>query len=236
LRCFIDYVLFAYNTSVQASTNEIPFKVIYGRDPKLPIDVSLLSNEVSTIPVIDYITKLRQDLKETWEAVVENHERAQQHQQENHNKKAKIVEFKEGDLVLLLDTTTIKGRTKKLAPNYTGPYVVTKRVNEVNYIIRYQGRKTGKTQRVHANRLKLYKSIKINDDFHEGKLDEDELYVEEILDHKLIKNTKFYLVKFEEENDPIWIKEKLLNCPDKLEEFWNKDQRGRDNSKTKGVM
>ena len=39
---FIPYALFAFRTAVQASTNEKPFYLMYGRDPHLPIDTTLL--------------------------------------------------------------------------------------------------------------------------------------------------------------------------------------------------
>ena len=35
----LPYVLFAYRASVQASTGEIPFFLLYGRDPQLPIEL-----------------------------------------------------------------------------------------------------------------------------------------------------------------------------------------------------
>ena len=38
---FIPYVLFAYRTSLQESTQETPFFLVYGRDARLPIDVAL---------------------------------------------------------------------------------------------------------------------------------------------------------------------------------------------------
>ncbi len=38
---FIPYALFAYRTSVQASTKETPFYIMFGRDPRLPIGATL---------------------------------------------------------------------------------------------------------------------------------------------------------------------------------------------------
>ena len=37
----LPYVLFAYRTSVHQSTLEKPFYLQFGRDPKLPLDVTL---------------------------------------------------------------------------------------------------------------------------------------------------------------------------------------------------
>ena len=39
--CFIPFV-FMYHTAVQESTNEMPFYLVYGHDPCLPLDVVLL--------------------------------------------------------------------------------------------------------------------------------------------------------------------------------------------------
>ena len=41
----LPYVLFAYRSSLQQSTGESPFYLLYGRDPRLPTD------EVLNIPV-----------------------------------------------------------------------------------------------------------------------------------------------------------------------------------------
>jgi len=70
----------------------------------------------------------------------------------------------------------------------------------------------------------------MEDEFHDGVLEDDEQYVEEIINDKRIKRTNYYLVKFEDDEVPGWVKEKHLNCPDKLEEYW-KSQRGRGASK-----
>ena len=51
---FIPYALFAYRTAVQASTNETPFYLMYGRDPRLPIDATLLEAQETYENTDDY--------------------------------------------------------------------------------------------------------------------------------------------------------------------------------------
>ena len=45
---FLDSVLFAYRTSRQASTKYSPFFLMFGREPKLPIDL------ISSVKVVTY--------------------------------------------------------------------------------------------------------------------------------------------------------------------------------------
>ena len=43
---FLPAILFAYRTSPQATTGDSPFSLLYGREPRLPIDVNLLPPNV----------------------------------------------------------------------------------------------------------------------------------------------------------------------------------------------
>jgi len=62
----------------------------------------------------------------------------------SYDKNVKILSLKEGDLVLLRDTTTKKGKSKKLATNYTGPYDIIKKISDKIYTIRAHGSKNYK--------------------------------------------------------------------------------------------
>lgn len=41
---FVPFALFAYRVSVQESTNETPFFLLYGREPNLPTSIEELPN------------------------------------------------------------------------------------------------------------------------------------------------------------------------------------------------
>ena len=56
----LPYVLFSYRTSIQTSTRESPFYLLYGRDPQLPGDAVLSTSEDwRTIDLRDYKTEMR---------------------------------------------------------------------------------------------------------------------------------------------------------------------------------
>ena len=63
----LPYVLFAYRATIQESTKESPFYLLYGRDPRLPSECALT---VPTTPYMvdlqDYRTELTTSLSDAW--------------------------------------------------------------------------------------------------------------------------------------------------------------------------
>lgn len=88
--------------------------------------------------------------------VISNIARAQQKQKELHDKKAKRIRFEVGDLVLLYTPRRISGKTFKLCRLYNGPYVVVRRFNSRNYMVKKLGRRPASLQVVHVNRMKKF--------------------------------------------------------------------------------
>jgi len=77
-------------------------------------------------------------------------------------------------------------------------------------------------QNVNIDRLKIYKKLDINEDITSGKLDEDEFYVEQILDHRIVGKSTQYLIRWKDydEDADTWEYVKNLDCADKLNEYW----------------
>ena len=46
---FLPAILFAYRTSLQATTGDSPSYILYAREPRLPIDVKLLPPNVDRL-------------------------------------------------------------------------------------------------------------------------------------------------------------------------------------------
>ena len=70
---------------------------------------------------------------------------------EYYDKWSEPFEFQIGQRVLLFDETVRRGRSKKLSPQYVGPYEVLA-VEGVNVTIR----KVRTTQKVHVNRIRPF--------------------------------------------------------------------------------
>ena len=146
--------LFAYRTSVQESTQESPFYLLYGRDPNLP------SQEVLSTPVErgytdlnSYREELVLGLGEAWDLARSNVKKAQKRQKKNYDRTLKDVPLKVGDRVFLFVPAMKQGKAHKFARPYRRPYrVVELYANGAD--IRPVDRPQQSTIRVSLNRLR----------------------------------------------------------------------------------
>jgi hypothetical protein len=69
----LQYVQFAYNTSVSASTKCTPFEMMYGRKPKLPLDLLLPELEMDLeFDPENYAANLKKTLQMAYKLAKEN--------------------------------------------------------------------------------------------------------------------------------------------------------------------
>ena len=138
---FLPIVLFAYRTSVQSTTQETPFRLLYGRDARLPSDLEKFIARTS------FVDKIDQAWKEAWRNIMKVAEKAKSRSDESH----KVVEYKVGDRVRLHRPATKVGLNRKLRKDwYAGPYEIVQVNNKSNAEIEINGNRQG----VHVNRLK----------------------------------------------------------------------------------
>ncbi|GJJ71691.1 hypothetical protein EMPS_04048 [Entomortierella parvispora] len=115
---------FAYNNAVNASTGYSPFFLNTGQHPRLP--TALLSVPSSSVPTVDsFLTEQATTLILAQDAL----QRAQDHQEEQANKRRRDRKFKVGDKVLLsaANITIPADSTRpadKLRPQYLGPFTL----------------------------------------------------------------------------------------------------------------
>ena len=83
-----DDILFAYRTSVQATTKYTPFSLMFGREARLPIQVELKNECVDENPqVMDRRLEELKIVRETYNSASENITKAQESQKKYYDKK-----------------------------------------------------------------------------------------------------------------------------------------------------
>ena len=152
---WIDPLLFAVREVPQASTGFSPFELLFGRTPRGVLDLVKESWEEGPSPSkneVQYVLDPRAKLHTLGQLSRENLLQAQERQQRLYNRGARLRQFSPGDKVLVL----LPSSNSKLLAKWQGPFVVTRRVGDVDYEIVCSDR-GGATQIYHLNLLKAWR-------------------------------------------------------------------------------
>ncbi|KAM3873593.1 retrovirus-related Pol polyprotein from transposon 412 [Diretmus argenteus] len=105
-------VLFCYNTTPHQSTGESPFFLMFGREPRLPVDF-LLGRVLDPVPgeVHDWMIEHQARLKVALENTHERLRAAAERRKERHDQRVQIAPLQVGQLVYLRDHS-LRGRHK----------------------------------------------------------------------------------------------------------------------------
>jgi hypothetical protein len=132
---FLPFVMFQYRMAFHSSTGFSPFMMMFGREPRLPIDSLLEETNIEYPDEDTYVTQLREKLKETTERAKQYIDRAQAHQKKYYDMKHRNAPiFQENDQVMKF--VPVGG---KLDSCWNGPYTIHKRTGEHTYLLRTQG-------------------------------------------------------------------------------------------------
>ena len=118
-------LLFAYHATIQESTKESPFFLLYGHDPRIPMS-TILSQPQSPYVVDrdDYQTELMLNMRQSWELARDRIQQAQQCQKPQYDWHASEVELRPGHRAMVYMPAEEKGKHQKLAWPFHGPYRV----------------------------------------------------------------------------------------------------------------
>ncbi|XP_025661221.1 uncharacterized protein [Arachis hypogaea] len=129
----IPEILWSYNTSIQSATGETPFKLVYGAEALIPV-------EVSRTELYDQSNNLQArtaelDLVEEERDISAIKQRARkQYLERRHNKKVVHRSFNNGDLILRCTEEARKPPAYgKLAANWEGPFRVLQNLGKGAY-------------------------------------------------------------------------------------------------------
>ena len=104
---------------------ELPFFLLYGRDPRLPTEAALCPKErKKPTNLRDYGSELAKQMSEAWELARDQVKCAQKQQKMYYDRKAKLPQFLTGDGVFLYKPAEKTGEGWNLARPYHGPYQI----------------------------------------------------------------------------------------------------------------
>ena len=152
---WLDPLLFAVREVPQASTGFSPFELLFGRTPRGVLDLVKENWEDGPSPSkneVQHVLELRAKLHTLGKLSRENLLSAQERQQRLYNRGARLRNFTPGDKVLVLLPTS----SSKLLAKWQGPFVVTRRVGDVDYEV-VRSDRGGATQIYHVNLLKAWR-------------------------------------------------------------------------------
>ncbi|XP_019220262.1 uncharacterized protein LOC106098742 [Oreochromis niloticus] len=144
---------FIYNCTAHESTGYAPFFLMYGRVPRLPVDV-MFHNVARDNDVADYdsyVKRMRDDLREALTLAQTHTGISQQRQTDLYNKKQKGADIEEGDRVLLANKGE-RGR-RKLADRWEPTIYTVVSKNPTCHTYRIRNTKSGQEKVVHRNLL-----------------------------------------------------------------------------------
>jgi hypothetical protein len=109
---FLPEVVYAYNATPHSSTGFAPFYLLFGQNPRLPVDVLLGADEEGEeLSLDDWIVQHHHKIAESFERAEAANDRGRQKNKKRLDRKLHDIPFKEGDRVYLRSRKA-RGRQK----------------------------------------------------------------------------------------------------------------------------
>ena len=232
LRCYINkrknnwmdilpYAEFAYNNTLQQSTNQTPFFSNYGFNPKFNPVIPADSRRTSTIDHVEQIRKNMQFLKKNLEKAKERYKRYADH--------LRIVgpKLKVGDKVWLKRPDLLPKGPSKLTNRKLGPFKIIEKTGPVSYKLELPD--TIKCHNVfHISNLEPYNerefdesSASTNTRITSIATDTEGKEPLKIVAAKVVNNKPFYFILWKglPATECTWLSEEEISDPQLVQEF-----------------
>ena len=149
----LPHVLFAMRTTVCRQTGFTPFRLMFGREARIPLlALEPLPERKEEEDMLDYVRKYQKRIQETHQLARDHLQEAVQRQRTYYDRALK--EYHEGDHVWLYTPPSGVGVSRKFYQGWTGPWEVLDKPTVTTCLI--TSRELEKTMMVTIDRLKPY--------------------------------------------------------------------------------
>jgi len=158
---FLPGLELAFNSKVHTSTGVSPFYLVYGLEPRLPVDCVL--DEVRTALTasgadVPAAVERAERMKALRNVALTKSEQSQQRMKQHADRRRRLMELKVGDQVLLsTEGLKLRSGAHKLTTRYVGPFPVTDIVNENAVTLTLPKLLEALHSTFNISRLKLYR-------------------------------------------------------------------------------
>lgn len=154
---------FMYNSTTHETTGYAPFYLMFGRTPRLPVDVLFRTvlSDPAVVSYDKYVASLAKDLKDAMVIAQDHATREQQRHAELYNRRVKGPDIDVGDRVLLANKRE-RGKRKVADRWESTVYTVVAR-NPETHTFKVCDAVTGRVKVVHRNLLMLVNFLPVDD-------------------------------------------------------------------------
>ncbi|XP_056022199.1 uncharacterized protein K02A2.6-like [Ostrea edulis] len=154
-KAYVNPLVHAYNCTRHESTGQTPCLLMFGRIPRLPVDMTVGLRENEKEPTTQYVTDLRSKIQKAYELAADASEKARTKQRDTYNTKVRGGTVKVGDRVLV-KIVAFDGKHKLADRWEQEPYTVIVQPNsDITIFTVRRENGEGRTRTLHRNLLLL---------------------------------------------------------------------------------
>ena len=141
----------AYRAQVHRSLGYSPFFLMFGREPRLPVDAEIdAPRSVQSRTVSEYVDELCAGMRDVYREAIQISDANNLRNKKLYDRKLNSYSYSEGDRVMLCRNVAARGKYYKFVRPWKAAVIVSK-IGDLNYRVRLEG---GQMLSVHHNRLK----------------------------------------------------------------------------------